>query len=939
MSTPVIHCHPGRITGQHLALGTVEDVQYFSRLNLGHPLPPTLALNPNGPIATVEDVINRTMTRYYNGDPIPNDPTFSSSPHAEYLGASVMPDGQVLHRSKATNVYRVFLSHETGQPVTMTCHEFTFHLSAPEEPNVLWNLETVYPSEERLQRTMAGFTPQGYPGAVTLSFPSHTTDVPPPMLTGEERARFFRGHANRAASAQDVLRNEDHTIEPERLVAAHARWMREELVTLREPVPRLPQQLYRRASKALSLGGDLFDTHVTDEEDDATSVAESMPDLISNASEGGGSNASLDLGLCDLCLEPTHVLEVDCLAYLATRQREAEDGHVLGIPASQEVFDVPTQPDFRDESVTGATDNLRDLDLAPPDDDFQALVDVAVDARQAFEEFAMEYEGELVAIGSEGAKRKVADLGPNTATKSGAHRPDTPFPFSRTTTPFYESHLPRITGSPEGTPTRGEHGGATLRHTNSSPVVLTSHADRVNIPVFGTRGEIVTRDNWSSSPASIVGYKGVGLPNVPVENLETSSSGKWSLVESDGAWGWPPSTPSHYGDTASSGSESSASPSDSGFSFTSCYEFYDDCNRDLLDSLTMWVERGAAHQRDHRRFENEMAVEPLHQAIQMLYGPLSNFVDYLTMAGHGVKDIVATAFPTYEHAVASIVPGETAHNHSSAVFNEPSSLISTSASPDRTLTATVERMGAQIATTWNGDLIEEPDRDGWRHVTISPTPVAPENFADVDHAAYANTTGGIPSLANTQTPPSQSLPAAAEYTGIPLGMTRNGNLVEAADGDGWRHIIVMPTESALPAGATLPSPNPNKRKHPEDEEGGLNQRGRCKKTRKFDGDALRRTVIEREARKAGGALDAQVIALTAGVRLAILEALRRIEDLVWHQYGVTKVRISFVNSILAEFFRHTLRNTTQYAFPDKLIRHPLLFPMEAAKMQVLWHVL
>ncbi|KAF8215960.1 hypothetical protein K438DRAFT_618875 [Mycena galopus ATCC 62051] len=370
------------------------------------------------------------------------------------------------------------------------------------------------------------------------------------------------------------------------------------------------------------------------------------------------------------------------------------------------------QSTLHDESITRATDILRTLDLAPLDDAFQVLVDVAADARQAFEEFTMEYEGELVAIGREGALWKVTNLGPNTATRAGVYRPDMPFPSA----PSYESHLPCINESLEGM--LEGHEEAMSWHVNLPPVILTSHVDRVNIPVFGTRGEIVTRDNWSSSLASLAGYNGVSPPNAPGEILETPSSERWSPAESDGAWGWLPSTPSQYGDMASSRSESSASQSNSGFSFTSRYEFYDNRNCDLLDSLTMWVERGAAHQHDHCCFKNEMAVEPLHQAIQMLYSPLSNLVDYLTMAGQGVKDIVAMAFPTYEHAVASLVPNKVTYTSTWAVSNEPPSYTSTS--PDYTLPVSTEHPGAQIATTWNRDLIEEPDRDGWRHIMIPP---------------------------------------------------------------------------------------------------------------------------------------------------------------------------------------------------------------------------
>ncbi|KAF8191684.1 hypothetical protein K438DRAFT_1970667 [Mycena galopus ATCC 62051] len=71
-----------------------------------------------------------------------------------------------------------------------------------------------------------------------------------------------------------------------------------------------------------------------------------------------------------------------------------------------------------------------------------------------------------------------------------------------------------------------------------------------------------------------------------------------------------------------------------------------------------------------------------------------------------------------------------------------------------------------------------------------------------------------------------------------------------------------------------------------------------------------------EARKAAGMADERAVRLMAGVRLAVLEALQRVEDMVWHRYGIT-----------------------EFAFPDKLIRHPFLHPLEAAKLQVLWHIL
>jgi hypothetical protein len=64
----------------------------------------------------------------------------------------------------------------------------------------------------------------------------------------------------------------------------------------------------------------------------------------------------------------------------------------------------------------------------------------------------------------------------------------------------------------------------------------------------------------------------------------------------------------------------------------------------------------------------------------------------------------------------------------------------------------------------------------------------------------------------------------------------------------------------------------NKRKNPDGEEGGLFQNGRRKKLRKSLGDVLRQHTIKREALKAAGFSDTNVIRMMAGVRLGSIEA-------------------------------------------------------------------
>ncbi|KAJ7709139.1 hypothetical protein B0H14DRAFT_3642281 [Mycena olivaceomarginata] len=77
-----------------------------------------------------------------------------------------------------------------------------------------------------------------------------------------------------------------------------------------------------------------------------------------------------------------------------------------------------------------------------------------------------------------------------------------------------------------------------------------------------------------------------------------------------------------------------------------------------------------------------------------------------------------------------------------------------------------------------------------------------------------------------------------------------------------------------------------------------------------------KTMLNREAVKATGLTDDNVVHLMAGVRLALLETGSRLEDMVWHRYGVT-----------------------DRFFPSRYLHHPLLFDLEVAKMQTIWSIL
>jgi hypothetical protein len=134
-----------------------------------------------------------------------------------------------------------------------------------------------------------------------------------------------------------------------------------------------------------------------------------------------------------------------------------------------------------------------------------------------------------------------------------------------------------------------------------------------------------------------------------------------------------------------------------------------------------------------------------------------------------------------------------------------------------------------------------------------------------------------------------------------------------------------------------PGPSSNKRKADGKHEPPY-QNGRRKKLRKFTGDLLRCTTIEREAYKATGLTNAHVVRMMAGVRLATIETAHRVEDMVWHRYGITVVRL-----LLLVFFRARANSAVggdiQESFPARIIHHLFLFDVEVAKMQTLWHVL
>ncbi|KAF8207423.1 hypothetical protein K438DRAFT_2013380 [Mycena galopus ATCC 62051] len=656
---------------------------------------PAVALNPQGLIASVAEAVVGAWQRQDRNELMALSPTFSSLPQAVYYGRTILPGRQVLHRSTLMNTFCVFQGVETGTPVMMTGHKFTFHLACPEEPQALWSLEVPYPTDAQMRDVMRRFMPPMVSDAVALTW------IICVLTWGSQGMQVQKTLCPHQLNTANLAKL------PRGLAMPTPRGLMGSGQEVRQIIVNLEEQLYRRASKELQLGNDYFITHLAEETEDLSMMDTDsrMPDLVSVSSGNEGSNASIDIGFCDLCLAPQHESELVCplfgaidakgsLSRAVLTNKTLDNEGELGVSAvfnkrlgEYEVLGVRVPVEIMCPAPEGSATLSGDVA-------FQALVDAVVGAREAFATDSFHFACPPVFK----TPAVLSDLKIDTAT-----------------TVVLFSAVAQLAGLPPR---------------------------RIILQPSGKTGTQSQRNKLKR------------------QHPETGAA----VLE--GAWGWLssylPSCTSNSADPSSTSSESN-----SGFSCTSRYEFYHNDNSKLHNSFSFWVREGNEHQHDHRHFENEMGVEPLHQVLQALHGPLRFFVGYLAMAGQDADSNPGTE-PTCDVPLS------------------PSAALT---SLDHSLPSSVE------------------------HMTITPA-----------NLAYSN-------------------------------------------GE-WEEITVEPLGMGT-----------RKRKHPDGEEGGLNQQGRCKKTLKFHGDSLRRIVIKWEARKATGMADEHAIQLMVGVRLAVLEALRHIEDM------------------------------------------------------------
>ncbi|KAF8205639.1 hypothetical protein K438DRAFT_1964059 [Mycena galopus ATCC 62051] len=335
----------------------------------------------------------------------------SAAPYKVFREEGVV-NGQVVHRSLATNVLRVFPAAEgTGTPYTVACHEFTVHLAAPTSSAEMWRLECPYPANERLHEAVLGMVPPGIDLGFEMAFPTHATSTAPDMLPLLERLRLSQT-MNADDAATDTLYGQQITTMEPRNAGHHFL----SAATMGRRTSGYTTEGRGRRRIALD----------AENEEVISSESEGIPELVSEA-------GSIDLGLCSYCLGENHATNFDCPLYGPRfSENEITAAHTLSSLASVDVTVLPElSPEMR---------RVLDETKGPLQTEWVAPVALrpheTTDAwRELLESFTTEYDKEQEAKKKRSKEMLVKELEEGlrkTSSGSAADRArsGTPFPHS-----------------------------------------------------------------------------------------------------------------------------------------------------------------------------------------------------------------------------------------------------------------------------------------------------------------------------------------------------------------------------------------------------------------------------------------------------------------------------------------------------------------------------
>ncbi|KAJ7368228.1 hypothetical protein DFH08DRAFT_796234 [Mycena albidolilacea] len=613
----------------------------------------------------------------------------------------------------------------------------------------------------------------------------------------------------------------------------------------------MARNIYRRARESLRLSGDeLFS---------ADSDNDSLPDLVSIADSSLDSESvDVDLGICQLCFEIHPHAPWDCPLFRTTESsendRSPESGTAVGSDTSAEKVGEDLLPDEGECSTAGCFQDLL-TETQKAEEVRKAFKDftIAFDAPENEKEFRsvvdmLEHEA------ADGLRALAAGLRVEHAAVDELREIEDG--IRRLETEEREAADPVRADSPYPRLIR-ETRGYTRAHAHR-PTAILQRAQRPPVAFhFNPRlGNVITRDTWSSSASASL-ESSSPEPLTPYDNddhdayradneyftaeeleirnfYESISPGDWSPAISD----W-------------SVEEFDLFPP---FRPNPAHIIDLAICRALNERYLPGSRSSSNLEGDHSREDAEDAAEFPQPDFSPRFGPRDHRAEHIRL------ELQSWTYECNAHRLTHL-------QHEDEMGSEPANAAL------RALHGPLSKFVDYVAMAAEGvtNLHHPP----------SPPPYSVSLFVDTPNESPHGNSG--PTSLNFSLPMTARLPVSAERS------TQAGLSYEEEGSAGQ---VVSTLESGVDTG----------KRGVEGE--GSETRPRVGTKRKLsdgeaaegeDRDGTRKRKSPKTTVKATGLTDDTVVRLMAGVRLALLETGSRLEDIVWHRYGVTD-RTKFTNT-------------------------------------------
>ncbi|KAJ7104378.1 hypothetical protein B0H15DRAFT_942371 [Mycena belliarum] len=576
---------------EHSDQGLVPNIQYLSRRRYHHPHAPTAFMHSNDPVAVIDEAVREEWNRFERDEPASVDPSFSAAPQSVYFGSAVLPDGQRVHYHVALNNLQILKNKDTNRPFSIAGHTLGVTIESTPE-GTAWNRELFYPIDSAIREEMNRMAPGTPLDEFDVGFPVHSTSRAPPLppalahLFREERAPLEGASSPPSNSSATASEPDSENVssssstEPtsaETEAASEDPWAGEK-------TEALVKEIEARADRVLYLS-------------DSDSTYSSLPDLVSLSDDEypapGPETFHANLRTCAVCLGPQHAL-ADC-PQLRTEPPQVRGDEGRGAPSAEEGSPGQSGASREEASEYRLSPALLELMLSVPPVAAGRIVYVlqlVSEVREAVREATRtsgavaDAERSLEVVAHELAIALRND--PRTASDAGS-----------SPRPHVAPILTSLAGRPSVLPRRR----LTNRFHWTSPEGSSASPPSSD-----------TSDTLSSSSDDLELY--APAPRPATTRLSPILE-EWIEFPPSRAGTAPPEV---NNDSASFRGRSGPRPSEPGSA-------EDETN----DQIQFWLSCGELHQADHLHQENDVCGAPLRHVVEVLYGPLRDFIDFAAM--------------------------------------------------------------------------------------------------------------------------------------------------------------------------------------------------------------------------------------------------------------------------------------------------------------------